>query len=294
MHMSLEDKVLNAVDDKYYMRNLKSETNKNIENLLANNNILAQHLLKNYWDDESESTDDKFFWNTDALLKVGDEKDIGWNKRQKILSFIKIEDRYESELITINGSFFGIVYFIILSNNEHIWYFRTILPEDRVKQSLKYYNHVYRSIEGVRKQWRKEFLFKPGEVVAKNYLLNPHAAEVLDKDTNERYFFNLFTNKKQKEFWNDLRFFSMEVVDDWRKYFKEKKFMEKWMEGRISTLDYLLLVNKYASRSFNDTAQYPIMPWVGPWGANETYVIPPTSDEYRNSVRDLTKNSGKK
>jgi len=48
MHMSLEDKVLNAVDDKYYMRNLKSETNKNIENLLANNNILAQHLLKNF------------------------------------------------------------------------------------------------------------------------------------------------------------------------------------------------------------------------------------------------------
>lgn len=32
----------------------------------------------------------------------------------------------------------------------------------------------------------------------------------------------------------------------------------------ISTFDYLMLVNKYAGRSFNDTSQYPIMPWIGP------------------------------
>lgn len=30
-----------------------------------------------------------------------------------------------------------------------------------------------------------------------------------------------------------------------------------------------MLVNKYASRSFNDTSQYPIMPWVGPCGVDE-------------------------
>ena len=30
-----------------------------------------------------------------------------------------------------------------------------------------------------------------------------------------------------------------------------------------------MLVNKYSSRTFNDISQYPILPWIGPWGSDE-------------------------
>ncbi|VEU43883.1 unnamed protein product [Pseudo-nitzschia multistriata] len=35
-----------------------------------------------------------------------------------------------------------------------------------------------------------------------------------------------------------------------------------WVEGRITNFDYLLHLNILAGRSYNDTCQYPIMPWV--------------------------------
>lgn len=54
------------------------------------------------------------------------------------------------------------------------------------------------------------------------------------------------------------------LIENSREYFREMKFEEKWAKCKISSFDYLMLVNKYASRSFNDTSQYPIMPWVGP------------------------------
>lgn len=38
--------------------------------------------------------------------------------------------------------------------------------------------------------------------------------------------------------------------------------MEKWQAGKISNFDYLMLLNIYSGRTFNDPCQYPIFPWV--------------------------------
>ena len=38
--------------------------------------------------------------------------------------------------------------------------------------------------------------------------------------------------------------------------------MRKWVDGRVSTLDYLMYLNWLAGRSLNDLAQYPVLPWV--------------------------------
>jgi len=35
-----------------------------------------------------------------------------------------------------------------------------------------------------------------------------------------------------------------------------------WVNGGLSNLDYLLLLNSYAYRSFSDITQYPVFPWV--------------------------------
>ena len=46
-----------------------------------------------------------------------------------------------------------------------------------------------------------------------------------------------------------------------------------------------MLINKYASRTFNDTSQYPIMPWIGPWGWDDLNEIYEANLEGRNSKK---------
>jgi hypothetical protein len=38
--------------------------------------------------------------------------------------------------------------------------------------------------------------------------------------------------------------------------------MRKWIEGRVSTFDYLMFLNWSSGRSLNDLTQYPVLPWV--------------------------------
>lgn len=44
--------------------------------------------------------------------------------------------------------------------------------------------------------------------------------------------------------------------------FKEKNFTLKWLNNEISNFHYLMLINQYSGRSFNDLNQYPVFPWI--------------------------------
>jgi len=45
-------------------------------------------------------------------------------------------------------------------------------------------------------------------------------------------------------------------------FFKNSLISKKWISGETSNFEYLLLLNMYSGRSFNDLSQYPLMPWV--------------------------------
>ena len=53
----------------------------------------------------------------------------------------------------------------------------------------------------------------------------------------------------------------------------------------MSNADYLLLVNFEANRSFNDSTQYPVFPWVIADYKNDSINL----GEVTNSFRDLSK-----
>jgi hypothetical protein len=61
-----------------------------------------------------------------------------------------------------------------------------------------------------------------------------------------------------------------------------------WVEGRITNFDYLLHLNMLAGRSYNDTCQYPVMPWV--LSNYKSEEIPDLTDP--KNFRDLTKPMG--
>ena len=119
-------------------------------------------------------------------------------------------------------------------------------------------------MESIHREGCKEFTFEPYEALAKNFLLKSNSIEIFDKNANKSYFFNFFSSERQKVVLDVFKVTGCTVIDDAKKRFKEMKFFEKWTRRKISSFDYLMLINKYASRSFNDTSQYPIMPWVGP------------------------------
>ena len=66
--------------------------------------------------------------------------------------------------------------------------------------------------------------------------------------------------------------------------FKQQRYTISWMNGEISNFEYLMYINIFAGRSFNDITQYPVFPWV---------LSDYTSDEINlndtNSFRDLSK-----
>ena len=54
----------------------------------------------------------------------------------------------------------------------------------------------------------------------------------------------------------------IEYVVDRKLAFKNKDYTNKWIKGEISNFDYLMIVNKYSGRTFNDLNQYPVFPWI--------------------------------
>ena len=55
------------------------------------------------------------------------------------------------------------------------------------------------------------------------------------------------------------------------------RYLNSWIDGKMSTLEYLLLINKFSDRTYNVLSQYLIFPWILT-NFNEIY----KSKNYRN------------
>ena len=73
------------------------------------------------------------------------------------------------------------------------------------------------------------------------------------------------------------------------KYNDVKYHTNLWVNGHITNYDYLLYLNFMASRSFNDTSQYPVFPWVITNYSTETEDFSFREDK---NFRDLSKPVG--
>ena len=78
-----------------------------------------------------------------------------------------------------------------------------------------------------------------------NNIISQNSGFVPIKTDNKRTLgYAQFTNEKEKK----------------KIYYISKK-QEDWQNYRISTLEYLMWLNIYSGRSFNDITQYPVLPW---------------------------------
>ena len=81
------------------------------------------------------------------------------------------------------------------------------------------------------------------------------------------YYFNLYKDSKNTDFFNKIEIIkneqknNFEIIRDLNDYFFQKKYTSNWLDKKISTLEYLLQINKFSGRSYNDLSQYLILPW---------------------------------
>ena len=115
----------------------------------------------------------------------------------------------------------------------------------------------------------------------RHYFYNESGIEIYT-ETNKSYFLNFKNNKDLSSFIYDVmhhaifREIKTEEFKGKKKVVgfenipltaKKKSYgivhkVEDWQNYNISTLEYLMWLNIYAGRSFNDLTQYPVFPWI--------------------------------
>ena len=99
------------------------------------------------------------------------------------------------------------------------------------------------------------------EIIERRFLFLWQGVEIFLKN-GKSYIFNMLTEENYKNLITQLK-----TIDNI--LFREKDFLiktpiisESWRNERLSTFEYLLLLNKYGSRSLNDPNQYYVFPWI--------------------------------
>ena len=168
----------------------------------------------------------------------------------------------DCELITNKDVIFG----SMLLTNEY-FIFQSKLNFDKYNNDI---NYIFSTGESDLTKRKKQIIIKYKnieEVFSRRFLFMYQALEFFLLD-GKSYFFNLFkienaktTIEKLKEIKNK-RNIIFNIVENPCDEFKKKKIEKKWNCVEIETYQFLLYINKYGGRSYNDPNQYPIFPWI--------------------------------
>ena len=143
------------------------------------------------------------------------------------------------------------------------------------------------------KRNKKLYIFKKEitEIINRRFLYSFQACEIYLKN-GKSYYFNFYSEEKKIEF---IGLFyrnpgQIKIISDLKTEFKNKGFTKLWLSNKISTLAYLLFINKYACRSYNDVNQYPVFPWLILYGDKERdlrYTIAAQDEDARMKLKEM-------
>lgn len=161
--------------------------------------------------------------------------------------------RVECEQIKISGSFFGIATFT--SKFFELKFSKSIKSQEKYFGSALIYT---------AKSKKKHVVYKIdqiSEVLSRRFIHKNSAVEIYLVD-GKSYFLNFFSKSSKEEVFKIVSKWQTVRVFQSIPFTHIQGYRERWSLGQISTLEYLLVLNKYAGRSFHDLSQYPVFPWV--------------------------------
>ena len=163
------------------------------------------------------------------------------------------------------------VYFGELIIGKHLIYFHNIDKEKFLKGKTEEEIENYLLCSPLcdySPKNKKLYIFKKEitEIINRRFLYLFQACEFYLKN-GKSYYFNLYSEEKKIQFFSlfgnkDYNSYDIKIISDLKTEFKRKDYTNQWLKNNISTLEYLLFINKYSCRSYNDINQYPVFPWL--------------------------------
>ena len=237
--------------------------------------IIEKEREKNEKDDIGKIEYDKIY------LTIKKKKKNNKSEKEEDIS----EFRIKCENISNKGSIFGTLFFhnslmVFIDSSEKdnrglkdnykdiLYYLFSSEVTDRLKGKNKYIIIYYSEIK---------------EIILRRYCFLDIAYEIFLKD-NRSYFFNFFNAENTKKFYTNLKtkinkrnllkkektknavnISYIKLIDDPfnnspKAYFEKNDLKGSYVKGEITNFQYLLLVNKFSSRTYNDNNQYLIFP----------------------------------
>ncbi|CAD8142500.1 unnamed protein product [Paramecium pentaurelia] len=195
--------------------------------------------------------------NIQNMAEIQSDKNIDWHQQQQSESIIMDSNLYHCEWIRVKMQIYGELK--ILEKGKIIQF----QSDGQERPDKEFY--IYGTIPYNLKKLKKKKIINTSQILeiqTRRYSYKEIAIEIFCKNTKS-YFFVLYDQERRTQFLNQIKqnnFFS--IVIDKRAEFQAKEYTKKWVKGKLSNFEYLMLINKYSGRSFNDLNQYPIFPWV--------------------------------
>ena len=214
--------------------------------------------------DQNFYTSDFFRVSHKYALSIVDKNAIQripfYQRSLKVKENIK---QFDCEVINVENALYGGVKitkdFILFEDNKD-----DPRKSTDIDQKIKY---IFSSISMDTAYKKKQFIIfykEINEIVVRRFLFLWQAVEIFLKD-GKSYFLNFFSKSKCDEFLELISSFledSSIIITQEKAYDLIKQYQDQWVKSLISTYNYLLKINKYGTRSYKDTNQYPLFPWV--------------------------------
>ena len=235
-----------------------------------NNKIFP--ITHGYFNDYMESKNIKFKNENIDLIK---KPIFISSKKNEIIN-------YNCELIKINHAIYGTItysktglylYFEqkdfekIYNENKNSYDYEGIFSLTSIQFNQKEYMKNKKQKKSNKLYHKKKqlliFLNDIEEIVERRVLLMWQGVEFYLKD-GRSYFFNFLEKRKCQKFLKHLL-----ENEEIKQLFHSKDYLSRnknietaWEKDNITNYEYLLFLNKYGGRSFNDPSQYHVFPWI--------------------------------
>ena len=270
---------------KYYMNKYLDNSNNN--EYIKSKKLKFPSIIKNYRNNFENSLFIKkynnfiinpYFKITHSFIKDESLKNnLIFQKSiklyQKEFHYYENDIQIECEIIKNESIFYGKLYF-----NESKNYL--LFKEEKINfKEEEGYNHIFlisyllanksnntNQEIAIENKCYKNILFlfdNIEEIIEIRILLLWKGFEIYLKN-GKSYIFNFLTTKEYNDFM-EIYLYKSKIKNLIRKrnfFTKSNNIIKMWKKGLLCNYEYILILNRYSSRSFNDPTQYPIFPWL--------------------------------
>ena len=188
------------------------------------------------------------------LFNIKFTKFLPINEKEKDLK------RFFCENISYKGSIFGKMFIL-----DSFFVFVNKAYKDIKKNKEKILFFLY-SKEDLNKykNIKKVIIFyytEIKEIIIRRICLKYIGYEIFLKD-GRSYLFNFYNTDEANDFSNCIQSKNkdIKIINEPIYYFEKKDYKTKFKKGEINNFQYLLLINKFSSRTYNNNSQYLVFP----------------------------------